>query len=531
MSQEIPYMEVGDRKLHGRSLDGWSKYDVAMLIIVILASACAGVGGWLWRGSVYEGIGSGLFASVVLWFLLLFRFPGSYGRNYRALALVFRNTPEKVWWDENESKQDVSSVIPFEIEFLKFPDQLGRKRRLGILYHKDKNCDQLFIRARSSKLSSVDPWEQDALVQELEGIINQTLSMTQLSTGVASLRVMSPENLNDLRNYINSFGDPAVFRNDVIQVNADEEEFTDWLREIFADQLEAVSATGAAENWCLFVLTIKRRGEWRKVVKGKADDQDFYELPVIELSLNIEEALAASSLGLAEVKVLEPHDLFMLCRASWDIAKIKEFSRSCYEICDAYELLSDEEKAEHELIDLLKAKLSCWPEHRIQSVSKTVIKLDSNYASIIRITGLPKYLRADTSLALHYMPKLNVWVRRLCGGESIKAAAETNQLLVKQSAFQNLERAFLSNLAVRHPKIGKMERTLQAQAERTSQYSIAQLFNEYWVVMGIDERTVKANTREIRAQLRAQGYDVHIIGLESVHCDAFWTGALGAARM
>ena len=175
--------------------------------------------------------------------------------------------------------------------------------------------------------------------------------------------------------------------------------------------------------------------------------------------------------------------------------------------------------------------MSGWPEHNIKSVSKTVLRLDSNYASIIRITGLPKYLRADTSLALHYMPKLNVWVRRLCGGESIKAAAETNQLLVKQSAFQNIERAFLSNLAVRHPKMGKMERALEAQAERTSQYSIAQLFNEYWVVMGLDERTVNTNTREIRAQLRSRGYNVHIIGLESVHCDAFWTGALGAARM
>lgn len=508
--QDIPYVHSIATRLRGRSLQGWNKNDFIVVVICVLLCTCVGV--WLagLAGSSYVGTLGAVVTAILLWFWLLHRYNDAYGRGYRQIGLYLRSNTKRPHWQQGRKPR-----IPLDLQFVVGQDASGDSRKIALLHNREAKLDRMYIRARGGLFAAEDAQGQHRLAEELSQILDRAFNMSDLSAGVAFLHLSSPASMASMDAYICEHGDPAVFLEGVFQLEPDQEEFAQFLREIQDEIYPALRELGAADDWGLIAVTIKRRKrQWRKVLQGQATKDEIYELPVFELGLGLVEALESSSLGLSDIHVLEPHELFLLCRASWDVYGMAEWQDTYWDIVQRYGDSDD-------LMTQLVSHLSCWPEEIIQSETDTVVRWDDNYLQVLRVNQVPELLRADVCLGLQYgIAAGGKWVRRFYGGESISGDTETTTTLVGSGLLINFETAFLSNMTVRHPALARRERKLAERADMTSTMAKMQLSNEYVVVVGPDVVTVRKHAKAVKAEYLSANYRVDVVEPSALHIDA-----------
>lgn len=523
MSEGIPYTTVLNNKLQGRSRDNWSLNDLIALVICLLLSTLSGVLIAMWAESAYTGLLTGFATAGILYLLVLRRSSRGYGRGYRAYWLWAMSKKDHIHWKADDPKYPAQLKNLPDIQYLA-PDE-NAPHRIALLHHADRGYDQLYIRATGGAFASTDVHGQNRLVAELEKTLSMVLSMTDLHAGVASLRVIAPADMDAVKTYTAQFGDPTIFAEGIFRERAADTELSRWFREVYDDMITEVQGHLAADNWGLIVLTIRRqRRQWHKVKKGKATRQQIYELPVFDLGLSLVEALQESSLNLANIHILEAHELFLLCRCSWDVYGISEFYNKYSEIVKKH--LKDKD-----LMQQLRSELSCWPEHVVQTHDNDVVQWDDNYLVVMRVEQIPRLLRADTSLALHYEVSGKFWTRHYHGGEVVSGATETIQLMVQQSWRMNLEEALFGRLLVRHPQLARKARALKEQTDLVSAVAIAQLSNNFWATVAASPVEARKQARKMMATLAPKDYRASIVKLSTLHVDAVLTASLGASRL
>ncbi|MBW4078797.1 MAG: hypothetical protein HIU84_09910 [Acidobacteria bacterium] len=329
---------------------------------------------------------------------------------------------------------------------------------------------------------------------------------------------------------------------------------TDLQLEYLGQLIPAMQEKGAKDPWGLIVITIRRGGEWRGVNKGKLSDDELNNLPVLELGRNLVEDLQANELlGLSDVHILKPHELYLLTRISWDVFGIQPFNKLYHELLLQYAAqtvhdisnarvendnnqLGEREIAEitvendRLMFDELKARSSNWPRE-IVSVSKTCLRMDKNFISVIRVDEVPKAIHQHEYLTQLRMRPLGQWTRRCYGGESVSGELETIAILGKQAQAQSWFGLIADKLSVAHPKMEAIQQELANKARLASHYTIAQLSSKYWAVVSSSERLNRKETKALKADLKARGFKSRVVDEPALHIDAFLTAALGAARM
>lgn len=565
MSEPLPYHVIYQNKLQGRSLDNWSARDIVVGVICMLLVTLALVWAWMSYSSL---VGFALGFVVLMCVLpLVVRMNGghSYGRGYRQISLIIsslyrRTAKEGVWWRAQQAENSKRTArrtrsrtrrppcIPLRIEVIDTKDLDGNPFLLSLVHHLDKPYDQLYIKCTGGDFSNQDINGQNARVQQLADIVNRTLSMSELRVGVAYLRVTSPMNEYPHLEYMLNNGNPGVFASEQFAMDDEQREFAEWLNRYNGQLMPTARAYGAADEWPLIVLTIRRRKEWRGIGKGKVNDENLYNLPVARLGRVLVRDLQQSTfLGFSDVHILKHHELVALMRASWDVFGIDSFNRAYSSILlrhrksegderrkgtngwQNHTVEYDEEALRHDL----EANLSWWPEEVIESPYDDCIRMDGNWLTVLRTTRLPEQVRADEYLSLQsILPAGNdVWMRTYSGGEAISGERQTMQLMVEQAGLINVHDLFFARTLVKHPGFSRKKAALEQQTQAISASSIAQFSNEYRVLVGRDWPTLRDKRDEVIAYLHAHGFGVETVGLLSLQLDAVLTGALGASRL
>ncbi len=592
----LPYHLVVQNKLRGRMVDNTSIGSLAPFILSILTTVVVGVLSYRLTESALVALMSILVTSALLASLVYVPANGWGPGYWQIHLLNKSSRLERrqgVWWEAKPSdaakpkrrEKRMRRTIPIRIEVIEI-DYEGKRYRIPLHHHIDKPYDQLYILAKGGAFASVDSFQKYRLNGELARIFDRTLSMTELRAGIGCLRVTAP--LNQYATYLPYMVrnmNPIVARPEQFKLDDGLAKVVERLRSLANQLVPEMQAHYAAEDWGLLVVTIRRKEGWKKAALGKATNEQLYNLPVLQLGRSLEEDLRAStSLNLHDVHILTPEELFMLDRMSWDTTGIEDFYRQYAAIVTDYERKTAAEVAgvrqdhhttqwvkgeqydpdadqpdlnnntvtngkpdslperlvkeititnQRQMFKELTETLSCWPETAIVSPSKDCIRMDNNWISVVRICSLPEQVTEDHYQSLHYISvEPGVRMRHYIGGESISGDTETLALMLKESAFTNLYDAIFEHAVVKHPGAKRQKEKLAVQSEIISANSIAQLFNEYWVVVAPSYALLKEQRNSLCADLKARQFkDVQVVDIMALQVDAFLTGALGAVRL
>lgn len=550
--RSVPYTQVHQPKLQTKQLVNWTSTDLWMLldsalIFVALYTFCA----------VYHlGYLLVLFAFLVLVGLNA-RIPKGYGRTYKEIATLFRSgylesVMQGVIWRQADPSNALMqwaryhganrrgyAALPLGFGMVKAVLE-GTTYRYGLLRQLDRPYDHLYITARGGAFSSLDITSQTAANDELATICNQVLAQSDLKAGISLLRITGPFNQSTLSGYLRENLNPVVALADNFVLDEDTKAWVELTARNLSQLRPTAASFGGAKVWPLIVITIRRsRKSWRQAMKGKASAEDLFDIPIIELGRELEQSLEnANLLELTDVRCLGLAELAEVVRASWDTVGIQEW----YKLRAEGQIPRNDDEIEQILaqyadidegLDAVDRALRAWPEHevRIPEGHTDMLAMDGNYITVLRVTGLPEYVRSDQFLSLHYRNLLSQWSRFAVVGQGVSGKAETNHLIFGQSASANIESAFFSNRVVPHPKFRNKQRQLSQQAQEMSMMGVGQHFNILVPVVAESASTAKRSAKKMRALLTAQGFSCEIVPLSARQVDACISGILGANRL
>jgi hypothetical protein len=536
----VPYQDIPANKLQAKGFVNWTGLDGFVLFTSIGVSIALGV--WThWLVGV---------AVAVFLLPLSIRLKNSLGRMYFEIAKglygeyidhvlkgVLWRADDKSnkfirWLRYKKYRRNPPSPIPLQLGRVQAMID-GKLERFSLIHQLDRPYDHIYLAARGGAFADLDINRNHRAVNELARLTNQIITQTSLKVGISYLRIKGPFDATKTAQYLRSNMNPFIANPQAFSLDPDMEAFTDWMREN-SNQLRPVARSfGAAESWYVIVITIKRTHAWNTARKGKLDDQQLYDLPIVELGRAMVETLQQSSLlELADIRCLSLAELSSMVRCSLDVADIDTY----YNDRAAGRIPRNDEEIDALLAeygeDYVNDILQAWPRECIETSKKEdYLKLDGNYITTLRVTQLPQQARADQFLALHYMLNKGQWSRQAMVGESASGSAETQQLIISQSAQISLNTAFKSNRVVTSPKFKKRQRELSQQVEQLSANSVSQHFNMLITVIAPDLVAMKKGRQKVISACAANNFKTEVIKGSAFQLDAGISGMLGINRL
>lgn len=428
------------------------------------------------------------------------------------------------------------AVIPLSINIVE-----AQGEQFAILRQNDRGLDHMFVAADGSHLAALNHARQDEAVRELADALNQVAAQSLLPVGISYLRVTRPMDASKMNDFFGEAVTPLVAYPEKFALDEDTEAVMKWLRQNVS-QLESTARTyGAAQNWLVAVISIKSR-DWRGAQRGKLDDQGLYDLQVIRLANSLMEAMrSAPHMGLSNVRCYGYSELCSLIRASWDLKNVQSFyqqrsagllpSPGAYLPRVTAEDIQDENSSyTAKDLGLVKVKVPIWPTEEI-SVGKDYVCMDGTYISTLRIVRQPQRLRVDQMQALHHKPRAGRWTTMALTGETISGVLETHTMIVGESAAANIQSALFSRRVVTNPYASKRRDQLRQAKDTFSGASRAQQYNILYSVSATSLEELRAERRNIKAALDANGFHAKAITGHSRQIDAMTSSLLGVNRL
>lgn len=532
-TEAVMYQDIPQPKLQTKQLTNWSVKDIVMASITV-----AVVGASL----IFLGVWGCLLFTVIL-VPLNIRTRHGYGRMYSEIVTgvksFLRDTLHKgVWWEANDTSgshfarylRQHHTAIPLRAGRVQATID-GKLERFSLLHQLDRPYDHFLITARGGAFVNEDINQQARLVSELADRTNQVIAQSDLKAGISYLRITSPFDPAEPTAMMRESLNPIVAQPELFDLDTDTLEWAKLMHQVADEIRSTAAANGAAEMWSLIVITIKRSvATWRSAGKGALNDEEVYDLPIVEFGRSLVDSLASSTtLGLQDVHCLSLPELASVVRASWDATGIQKYmlARDRGEIPRTDEevdavLAYFEAEAQAEAAQARKAKdkarilaegktkgaaevdrlLQMWPQKCVKtSLKGDYLQFDDNYIGILRITQLPDKVRSDTVMALHYVAPTGRWTRLAMVGQSVSGDTETQQSIVGESALINFQRAWFKNRVVQNPKFAKKQRELALQTQQISANSVAQYFNGFYTVVESSPRRLHLALKEAKASL------------------------------
>lgn len=531
----VVYQSIAEPKLQAKLLTNWSPTDVLVSVILGLGV----VASWVWLGAFISLI----FIAIAL--SLLFRSSRGYGRFYWEIYTDIRS-----WYIDSILDGVLWSAKPVGNRFVRWlrsryqaiPLKLSRisveidgvKESFGLLRQTDGTYDYLYIAAEGGSFSGLDVNQEANAVTALAGVINESvMRASYLKVGTSFLRVTSPYDLTELAGNLRRSMNPIVAHPERFNLDQDTRDWVDWSVQNAEEIRNELVKLGATKNWYLIVLTIKSNIPRREKKRSKLTNKQLYEQPVVELGRSLVKSLReADLLGLRNVHCMGMAELALLARASWDVTGLYDYMAAR----DRGEIPKTDEEIDTFLethsVSELDGYLRAWPERIISVSSKQhYLRMDDNYISTLRVEKMPDKIRADQFRALHYRVPAGIWLRRAMVGQAVDGTAQTNQLVISQSFFMNVQGAFSQNNIVENPNVAKRRARLRDQAEEMSATTVAQLFNQLQTVVATSETLLLTQRVEVEVKYGTSGFRSKVVPKSARQMDAAIGGMLGINRL
>lgn len=529
---QLRYQDIPENKLRSKGFTSWSAMDLWVLgvsiLLMLAGGAWAHAGGFGWGGAM---IVFALIGVMVLPFSV--RTHKGRGRLYALFLIGLKSAfiilvLKRILWQANDTSPWIVrwlrsriKAIPLKLGYAAATVN-GKSYRFSLVHQTNRPLDHLLILADGGAFSSYDADQQFRATDELAAVINQIIAQSELKCGVSYDRITGPADPTESMSYFSKSMDPTVAQPEKFQLDKEARDFIDWLRQNAAQLGPVAKSFGISKSWGVIVITIRRKRHWKAARKGKLTDQELYDLPLIELGRDLIESLEASNL----LKLKNVHnpglaELGCLVRCTWDVVGIEEY----FEMRAAHRIPTTDEE-----IDAIREKygddkvdeaLQCWPQ-RIVRVSDdgTMLQLDDNWIQTIRVTEMPKKVRADQFLSLQYLAGKGVWTRNAMVGEAVSGSIETTSSIYNASVLINVQQFVAGNRVVQNPKWARRRRDLEKQTEQVSQNSVAQHFNMLRGIISGSERTTGQQSRKLRAGMQAKNFKTEVIDTEAEQVDA-----------
>ncbi len=536
----VPYQDIPANKLQAKAFVNWTPLDGFIFFASIGISIAVGI--WThWLVGI---------VAIICLLPLSARFKSSYGRMYYEIGkglygsyvmhvlggILWRSNDRSnkfvQWLRYKKYRRNPPVTIPLQLGRVQATID-GRLERFSLIHQLDRPYDHIYLAARGGAFSDMDISRNHRAVSELARLTNQVITQTSLKVGISYLRIKGPFDPTRIAQYLRSNMNPFIADPEAFELDPELASFTEWMREN-SRQLRPVARTlGAAESWYVIVITIKRTSAWRTARKGKLDDQQLYDLPIVELGRAMVDTLQQSPLlELTDIRCLSLAELSSMVRCSLDVVGIDSY----YHQRAAGEIPKTDEEIDQLLVDYgaeyVNDVLQVWPNECIEISGKDhYLKLDGNYITTLRVTELPQQARADQFLSLHYMLEPGQWSRQAMVGEAASGSAETQQLIINQSAQISLNSAFRSKRIIVSPKFKRRQRELTQQVEQLSANSVSQHFNMLITVIAPDLASMKKNRQKVISKCAAKNIKVETIQGAGLQLDAAISGTLGINRL
>ena len=408
----------------------------------------------------------------------------------------------------------------------------GAQFDFALLHQTDRPYDHLYIECKGGRFAAEDAFEKHRLVEVLGEIFVNILNQTKLKAGMGCIAITSPENFGYFQYYLRQHGDPVVVRDD-LDDNLDEasREAIRQQRENLDQIIPTLRDHLAADTHALIVLTIKREGEWKPVERGQATHQEIYNLPVYRLGRALVDSLRASDWDFGRVEILRAHQLFLVCRRSWDVFGIGDFYETYNAFVQEFTDQSGHITDALQLFEALRAHLSEWPERVVRAEHKDALQMDDNFITVLRITGVPQVMRDDTALALRQQMGDGAWVRYWIGGESASGQTLQMQVWSNQSASDSVSGAFFDIFTRELPSTKRRRERLAQQAESLEQVSVAQKMQRFVAIITSEHRWSEEYYGKVVALLKTQGFTCEVVSVRAELLNAVLTSTLAVPRM
>lgn len=541
MEQEaVIYQSVPDPKLQSKLFTNWTTNDKIVAGIFGLVFLASFVWTDFWSALIILSLGC----------FALFRRPRGYGRFYSEIysdivswyidtvldGVLYSAEPvgnRLVQWLRSRR-----SAIPFKLTQVSATID-GKKERFGLLQQTDQAFDHLYIVASGASFSNLDVNHQAQAVNLLANITNDAVNRSELKVGMAYLRMTSPYDVTEFASDMREYMNPIVMYPERFNLDTDTNDWVEWSQQNAEQVREKLIEEGVANNWYVIVVTIKRGLKRRAARKSRLSDKQLSAQPIIELGRSLVQNLRDNAtLEMHDVHVLGLAELAYLVRSSWDVVGIHDYRRdrmnglvpTTDEEIEAFVEKNKNPKTGE--VRGLDAYLRAWPEKLIATSSKhSYIRMDDNYISTLRVTELPRRVRADQFMSLHYRVPRGIWTRSAMVGLAVSGATETNQLVISQSFFANVNGAFNQNNVVEHPNVTNRRRLLQEQAEQMSAHSISQHFNMLQTIVAPSEDDLISQRRDVKGKIETPGFPSDIVKTSFRQLPAAMSGMLAANRL
>lgn len=545
--QSMAYKEIPDNKLQARILTNVSSTDVWVTGFVVLIMVASGIWSYRLAGSTVPMIIVLLFQSII-YASLMYRmkegFYRIYGELYFGAAAYSKHALfGGTWWkaDDNDAwiirwlrtRNGRRPALPLNFTVIRAVMD-GVVERVAVLRELDRPYDHVYFTAEGGSFVTHDPSMQMRLVEVLASLTNRAVSMANLKLGISYLRILSPEDESRLTNYFGHNLNPIISNPEKFELDEKTLEWAKDMQKPLNELRPAMRRFGAARSIAVIKLTIKRdRKYWRKARGGKFSNEELYDLPVVELSRAMADALRSNSLfDFQQVKVLGLADLAELMRSALDVVDIQQYYAD--RRAGVVPRTDDEIDAivEREGVTGLNKRLQCFPRESIAiGPDGKWMRIDKTYFSVLRVKQMPKRARPDQFLELHYLAPAGVWTRIATVGQSVSGSTETRNLIVQSAAMANVNQAFFSNRIVDDPRRRRKQQQVSSQTEEISANTIAQYFNRLIVVAASSERDVLKQRRLMKGNLMDIGFDSHDVDDVTHIQNAVISGVLGVNRL
>jgi hypothetical protein len=545
--QSVAYKEIPDNKLQARVLTNVSPTDWWVLAFTVLVMIASGV--WTYRlaGSTVPMIMLVLF-ELLVFCAMMYRtqdgFYRMYGElYYGAIAYTKHAIFGGVWWKANDdsgwmvrwlrTRNGKRPALPFNFTVIRAVLD-GNVERVAVQRELDRPYDHVYFTAEGGSFVTRDPSMQMRMVDTLASITNRSVSMANLKLGITYLRIVGPQDESRLTNFFGSNLNPIIANPEQFELDDDTRSWVSDMQKTLGELRPTANKFGAGRSIAVVKLTIKRdRKFWRKARGGKFSNEELYDLPVVELSRAMADALSSTSLfGFENVKVLGLADLAETQRCALDVVDIQQYYAD--RRAGLIPTTDDEIDAivEKEGTAGLNKRLQCWPREEIViGPDGKWMRIDKTYFAVLRVKQMPQRVRADQFLNLHYLAPSRVWTRIATVGQSVSGSAETRNLIIQSSALANFNNAFYANRIVEDPRRRRRQQQVGAQTEEISANTIAQFFNILVVVAASSERDVLRQRRTMKGNLMDAGFETHEVDDVTHIQNAVFSGVLGINRL
>lgn len=545
--ESLVFQEIPDGRLQANNARNFTPMDLWVSLCSLLVMVASFV--WLYRLTDSSALpGCVMLIQIFVFFVFMFRPRDGLGRMYWIIChgilmsikhAIFRH----VWWIKNDNsnrfvrwlRSRENRGLPYPWRFAIITAKVdGETHRVALKRELRRPYDHVFFKVRGGVFPTVSPAMQQRLNKKLATIINQTVALADLHLGVSSGRITGPADDTRVADYLKHNLNPIIAHPERFELDEETRGWVDRMSKTLGELRPTIHTFGGAESFQYIQLTIKRdRKIWRKARKRGLSDEEIYDLPVVELSITMANALRSDTLfGFESVEVLGLAELARFQRIAFDTVTIQDYYRSCAQ--GEIPQTDEEIKAiiEREGPDKIYASLQCMPRRSKEIGPRGEwMRIDETYFTAFRITHLPERLRPDQATTLHYRAGAGVWTRISTVGQAVSGSAETRSLIVQASALKNLEGALYSNRVIDDPRRTRRLRQRLSQTEEISKDAIAQTFNILVVVAGDTSRKVLTERRKLMASYLEAGYPTQPLDDIAHIEDAVISGCTGINRL